>query len=97
MASRSPPAMRPIRTSSEVVCIGRLSAHGFVAGGWVWVQAKRKKRFARTIGSAQEVSFASQVRLRKPNAAGLFGTHVRAPVRTVSLLHNPPPPTFSQS
>jgi hypothetical protein len=33
MASRSPPAILAIRTSSEVVCIAGLSAREWVAGG----------------------------------------------------------------
>ena len=43
MASRSPPAIRDIRTSSEVVCIAGQSAHVWVARRGAQVQAKSRK------------------------------------------------------
>src|SRR5207344_2673613 len=43
MASRSPPAIRDIRTSSEVVCIAEQSARAWVAWRGTQVQAKSRK------------------------------------------------------
>src|SRR5450759_5395437 len=51
MASRSPPAILAIRTSSEVVCIAGLSAREWVAGGGGLVQAKSKKFDIRPPGT----------------------------------------------
>jgi hypothetical protein len=74
MASRSPPAIRDIRTSSEVVCIAEQSARAWVACEGAEVQAKSSKFAApaRARDGLRPVSpFPTRLGKQKPANTGL--------------------------
>src|SRR5580704_15775054 len=76
MASRSPLAILPIRTSSEVVGIGRAIDSSIRQPGVAQVQAQWKKLCGFSGRRALAVSFAVQAQLGKLNGRyGAFAGH----------------------